>query len=158
MNRRTPAFALLATLATVLSQAAAQTLPAGYHIWQPDQSLDLTLRQDSPSPFHALIRRDTPTPEDEHRVRLAESLYPAADSTRARGCPGKRATENFWEENCTSQRMSPFALTASAVRHYIDLIASFRRGNFGELRTTPISGSVEYHASSRLESGFQIRE
>jgi hypothetical protein len=158
MKTRILGFALLATLATVPSAGAAQTLPLGYHIWPPDQSLDLTLHQNWPSAFHALIRRDAPTPEDERRVRLAESLYPAADSTRARACPEKRAADNLWEVSCASQPVSPFALTAGAVKHYIALIARYRSGDFGEVRTPPISGSMEYHASSRLESDFQIRD
>jgi hypothetical protein len=156
MMMRILAFALLITLPTMPSAGAAQTLPAGYHIWPPDQSLDLNLPQ-WPSPFHAVIDRDTPTPEDEQRIRVAESLYPAADSTRARRCPG-RAAENLWEESCTSRTVSPFALTAGAVKHYIDLVAGFRRGDFGEARTAPISGSMEYHASSRAESEIQLRD
>src|SRR5262245_38530082 len=129
MKRNVMAGLLAASLVAAPPDAGAQKLPVGYYIWLPDQSLTLTLGHDLTSPFQAEIRRDVLTPEDERRIRLAESLYPTADSTRARGCPENRAAENFWEHRCSSS-YSPYALTSSAVKHYIDLIANFRRGDF----------------------------
>ena len=146
-----------AAVAGSAAQASAQALPAGYRVRVEDQALDLTLRQDEPSAFDAVIVRRPASPDDERFLRIAESLYPPRDSVSgARVCPDDAPGEYAWAASCSLEPRLPYALTASAVRFYLDRIAAYRRGDFAGLPRRLRHGAMRYEASGEWMPVFEI--
>jgi hypothetical protein len=144
----------LAALAIALP-AFAQTVPDGYRIHAPDRTIDLSLRQDTPSAFHVVIVRRAGAAEDEWRLRLAESVHPSRDSSSSpQSClPGDTVT-NAWRPGCRPP--VPTALTATVVRQHIDWIAALRRGD-APSRGQPLqSASLRYEATGQWESEIEL--
>jgi hypothetical protein len=157
MSGRSPILVWVALAVALSTHGAAQTVPLGYRIVAGDQRLDLTLQQDSPSAFHAVVVREPGSEQDEPRLRLAESLYPAPEAiARPSTCAADLSSDEPWWTGCDPR--VPFALTASAVRFYLDQIAAFRRGQQPSRGRPLRSGAMRYEAIGSWESDVVIED
>jgi hypothetical protein len=148
--------ALAVGLLLVAPRAAfSQAVSADYRIWRPDQAVEFSLVQNEPAAFHAVVVRKAGVLEDEWRLRLAESIYPTRESLGAVPTCGPEALpENAWWTTCDPRL--PYALTASAVRYYLDWIGALRRGDVQSRGQPLTSGTVRYEASGAWEADFQL--
>jgi hypothetical protein len=69
-------------------------------------------------------------------------------------CGPEAPSENAWWTTCDPRL--PYALTASAVRYYLDWIAALRRGQTPSRRRPLTSGRVRYESSGRWEADFHV--
>lgn len=121
--------------------AAAQDIglqvPNGYYVSSEDLALSLpSAISDTSGDYRILIERTYGNSEEERLLRIAEALYPPRDTLEAaigrahfklKDVPNEK--DLWWASSFDGIRL-PYAITGRAVHYYLDLIHSFKRGDF----------------------------
>ena len=115
----------------------AAAMPPGYYVDSTQVAEDLAPdRVESDGDFTLSIHRRYEGPLAARLLQLAEATYPPRDSLVIRAI--ERGTEVgsdsartplWWIDGLGVSRV-PYAVTAGALRHYVDLTDKFRRHNF----------------------------